>query len=370
MDKQKEKYYGLTKSERLSAILAETIFFPPFCFPNPKFGMNAGGELCDCLLLSPAGIVIIQVKESTNDARKKQDSWYKKKIERDAFRQTSTAISAIKEGKPIFDSSKNPIAIDRTLPVHPIIVFDNKKISEYDGFIGENGLSINVFCLEDFETALKGIVTPREFLRYLPWRYSRMKNPNSGEYPIILVDDGIFTPDILKYKDGLNDEKFNVVKYISENYPGHQMDQKDEIAFHGFSKALVDADKNGVFIEYLSAFDYHDISIFWKQWNYAFIDDGKPELEHYGHLSSPVGVDIFIFCKCRENADSLPDAIANKIHRSYQCHAFTEAFILVAARSGQSGKYDIGLTNLDLSIEEKRREFLEIHEKYLDKFLN
>lgn len=363
---------GKTKSEKLSSSFAENIFFSKFCFPNPRFGKNGCNELCDCLLVSPFGIIVIQVKESTNDARNNQERWYKKKIEQNAFQQASTAISAIKRGQPIFDSSKNPIAFDRTLPVYPIIVFDNKGIKRYEGYVERNNIEINVFSLEDFEIALYGIVTPREFLNYLPWRFDLMKHFENGKYPVIQTKEGFIVPDIsdLKRKDIRNVEHFNVSSYIYKKYPDHQLDQKDEISFHNFIKVLAESDKNGDLIEYLSAFDYQDISEFWSGWDKTFVDDVNPGSRIHGYIVSFYDACIFVFHKCPENENLFPRIVDDEIHRSYTVHEFTKAFILVVSEFDKTEKYDIELSHLDLSIEEHKRDFLNKHKKYLEIFPN
>lgn len=365
MDQSSGKNYGTTDSEKWVALFAEAIFLRPFCFPNPKFGTNAESELCDCLLVTPSGIVTIEVKESKNDARKNQEKWYKKKIDKNAFKQTATAIEAIKSGKPIFDSDKNPITIERELPIHSIAVFDNDQIKEYKGFIDKIGFEINVFSLEAFEIALKGIVSPKEFMTFLSWRYDRMKNFNYGEYPVKRTSKGALFADTFKYKDIRNDDKFSVATYIYENYGEDQLDQSRVLAFHDFSKAFADSGEYDDFVKQLSTFDYRDISLFWKKWNNALIDDGKPELRTYGHLSCSNGADIFIFCQCPENERLFPRIACYAIRRSYERHKFTKAFILVAKKNGQTGKYDAKPTSLDLSIQSQKQEFLEAHTVHL-----
>lgn len=370
MDEIPGKYYGKTKSERLSSFFAETMFFRPFCFPNPLFGKNGGGELCDCLLVSRFGTIIIQVKESMSDSRKSEEHWYKKKIEQNAFRQVENAMSAIRNGEAIYDSSKKEIPIDRSLPIQAVIVFDNEKIESYDGFIDKNGIEINVFSLDAFKAALNGIVTPKEFLKYLGWRYKRMKNFDYGEYQIIPIREGFLAADVLSHKDIRNDETFNVASYIYNHYPDHPLSQKDERTFHSFSKVFADANNSEDFLEYLSTFDYLEISGFWEEWNKAFIDDGKAELHHYGGLWSKFGVSIFIFCKCTENARLFPGIVDYAIHCSYKRHEFNKAFILVATHSYNPKGYNMELTRLDFSIPEQKQDFLQTHAQHLDDYLD
>ena len=171
-----------TNSEIITLIESSKIFLPSFCYMGIKVKQDKQEkELCDCLIEFKNCYVIIQVKERSNNSNSNnEDSWYEKKILKNARSQIKDTIDFLHDDNCKFFINKGEIILDRRKKILPIIIFDNDRLNDYKRVIYSNGIDrkINIFSINDFKIMLDAIKIPYDIIGYLKFREVLFEQPN------------------------------------------------------------------------------------------------------------------------------------------------------------------------------------------------
>lgn len=185
----------MTQSETICNELGAKFFCKDFVYENLKYfnDKNNKVELCDGLFEYLDIYVALQVKErNAKNQGKSNEAWLNDVVYGEAVEQIKETIKAIKTNSiTVNDLYHQPVKINSTYSVCPIIIFDNPTIIKYNRLVRlENAEKtiVNVFNLSDYKAMMETLVHPYDIIYYLQERTSWL-NKMQG-LPNIVFGDG------------------------------------------------------------------------------------------------------------------------------------------------------------------------------------
>ena len=227
----------MTNSEKICNEIGVKFFCKDYVYEDLRYFNDANYkvELCDGLFEYADFYVALQIKERSKEkTSRSNEDWLNDKVYTDASEQIDETYKAIKTNNiMVHDLYHQPVKINKSYDIIPIVIFDNPEIKEYKKVIisKENNLKINVFSIEDYS----------RIISYLDARIKLLGESDS--YPSIIMGDNrnssiiakieteedvcsfytsyIYDGDVYKKKDGI------IILKIIEDYRKRQI-KKDE----------------------------------------------------------------------------------------------------------------------------------------------
>jgi hypothetical protein len=179
----------MTKSEKISSILAQMFFYEEFVYDNLCFFREDGSrvELADVLINLDDVLIVIQIKERSSASQTNlvevECRWLHSKIKK-AKSQIQNTISYIAGDKlPYFVNTKGQqLKINQQATLFPIIIFDNDTILDYQKVIHSRSRNIDIHCfsITDFQAICRLLWTPIEIVDYLQYRAGFFQSNNDS----------------------------------------------------------------------------------------------------------------------------------------------------------------------------------------------
>lgn len=168
-------------SEEIIYKLTKRHFYDLYVFLNPKFKVDAGeNEIADVLILVGKVIISIQVKErSKQKGSKDKDSWFQKKVIKEANKQHNDTLQYLLSQTITFKNQSEEKSIKYNKSEHKIqfiTIFENNEINEYKRYHNSKTLGeYPIFSLDDFSLVCKDLLTPIDILNFIPFRMKLVK---------------------------------------------------------------------------------------------------------------------------------------------------------------------------------------------------
>lgn len=184
----------MTQSEIICNELGAKFFCKDFVYENLKYYnvQNNKVELCDGLFEYLDTYVALQIKErNANNRGKSDEDWLNTVVYGKAIEQIEETIKAIKTNTiTVNDLYHQPVEINSSYSICPVIIFDNPAITKYKRIIKIDNLNIvvNIFNLSDYKSMMKVLVHPFDIIYYLQQRVSWLSTMDG--LPNIVFGDG------------------------------------------------------------------------------------------------------------------------------------------------------------------------------------
>jgi len=163
----------MTRSEKITSEISKKFFLTQYIYTDlyVKEGGNEK-EFCDCLLEFSDAYICIQIKEKDSSSTLTPEEWFRKKVLKNATKQTRDTITFLNDENNIIFSKKGEFNVDRTKALVPVLVFLNSDIESYPRVKYSQHIKtpINIFSYEDFKIMLETVVLPYDVINYLVYR--------------------------------------------------------------------------------------------------------------------------------------------------------------------------------------------------------
>jgi hypothetical protein len=185
----------MNQSEKICNELGKKFFSKSYVYENFKYfnDKNNRVELCDGLFEYLDIYVALQIKERNKSTQgKSNEEWLADVVYGEAVEQISETIKGIRTNAiTVNDLYHQPVKLNSSYSICPIIIFDNPSITKYKRLICLENLEktiVNVFNLADYKAMMETLVHPYDIIYYLQERASWL-NQTQG-LPNIALGDG------------------------------------------------------------------------------------------------------------------------------------------------------------------------------------
>jgi hypothetical protein len=198
-----------TISEQIIYKITKRHFYDLYVFSNPKIKIELGEvELADVLVLIGNVIVSIQVKEKNKSGKIDNESWFQKKVIKEANKQHKNTLKYLLANTITFNNSNEEKIIQYEESRYKIMfmtIFRNEKMTEYKRYHKSSSLGeYPIFSIDDFSLICKDLLTPMDILSFVSFRIKLVKQYEKMSPRPLLIEvkfDDIHTGMVHDYSD-------------------------------------------------------------------------------------------------------------------------------------------------------------------------
>lgn len=283
----------ITVSEQIVYKITRRHFYDLYVFVNPKLKIDLGEvEIADVLILIGNVIVSIQIKEKNKSGKLDNETWFQKKIIKEANKQHKNTLKYLLENTITFKNSNEEKVIQYQESEHNIMfmtIFENEEMTEYKRYYKSSSVGeYPIFSIDDFTLICNDLLTPRDILSFVPFRNELVKEYEKMTYKPLIIQvnyDDNYSGIVKDYSDAnlitmfivkseLIDKTANLettkrfIRYIDEliEIKAKTKDESELIAVNHV-------------LELFSKMNSKDVKIF-----YDFVDEVVKNPENYGQM--------------------------------------------------------------------------------------
>lgn len=168
------------KSEQICNEIGAKFFCKDYVYENLKYfnAQNKKVELCDALFEYSSIYVPIQIKARSIGTRT-DEAWLNEVVYGAAVNQIKATVEGIRTNSiRVNDFYHQPVVLNKSNPIFPMIVFDNSSVKDYKRVVIEDDIKINIFKIEDYKAMMNVIIHPYDIIYYLQERIGWIQNCN------------------------------------------------------------------------------------------------------------------------------------------------------------------------------------------------
>lgn len=283
----------ITISEQIIYNITKKHFYDLYVFSNPKIKTDLGEvEIADVLVLIGNVIVSIQVKEKNKKGKTDNETWFLKKVIKEANKQHKSTLKHLLTNPITFKNSNDEVMIQYEESRHKIMfvtIFRNEEMVEYKRY--HKSISLGeypIFSIDDFSLICKDLLTPMDILSFIPFRIKAVKKYEKMSPRPLLIEvnfDAMHTGMVHDFSDSNLITMFIIRSEFIEKtanldttkrFMGY-MDELLEIKAKTIDKTEIESINK--ILELYSKMNSKDVKVF-----YDFVDKVVQNPKNYGQM--------------------------------------------------------------------------------------